>query len=213
MRWQTATHVLGSLALSSCFVSPLLGDTRSAEYYSTHHEERKKTLKRCEALILSSAQQGKDLSKEQEDTCKNAEWGRALHHDRLASQKHKQQRKDIATTLAQCYLKMANGLKNGNDYVKSDKTCKAYVRMSVYRIAPPSFLITRDLEPVLFLAPKTDGTPNWDGYPKGDKTKLIKCYRVFAQNLAKNQSYDPLDKLQKKECKEQMDAGLAPNLR
>ncbi|WP_064430253.1 hypothetical protein [Helicobacter suis] len=209
---QRFSCVLGSVALASCLVSPLMA-FKSAEYYATHDEERKSVLKKCDELAMDALQQGKNLSKEQESMCKSAEHGKALYKDRLANQKSNKRNEKIAMILSQCYLKMADGLAKGQDYIKGDRTCKAYVRMSVYRMHPPSFLITRDLEPVLFIAPKTDGEPNWDGPPKGDKTKLIKCYRVFARNLAKNHSYAPLDKTTAKECKKQMDAGLAPSLR
>ncbi len=205
--------VLGSVALASCFISPLMA-FKSAEYYATHNEERKRVLEKCDELAISALQQGKDLDQEQKTICRNAERGRALYKDRLANQKSNKRSEKIAIALSQCYLKMADGLAKGQDYIKGDRTCKAYVGMSVYQIRPnPAFLITRDLEPVLFIAPKTDKEPNWDGPPRGDKTKLIKCYRLFAQNLTKNRSYNPLGETQKRECKKQMDASLAPSLR
>ncbi len=91
---------------------------------------------------------------------------------------------------------MANGLESGVDYLKKDKTCKSYVErsitenpLSLHGSGIPHFPTTTWM--------------NWSS--EGDKIKFIRCYRLFAQNLTKNQSYEPLGKLHN-ECKDQIDA-------
>ncbi|WP_104641491.1 hypothetical protein [Helicobacter bizzozeronii] len=209
MRWQTATHVLGSLALSSCFVSPLLGDTRSAEYYSTHHEERKKTLKRCEALILSAAQQGKDLSKEQKTMCGNAERGRGLARQRAEQDPYKEIRQKVkvwSKSLAQCYTKMADGLEkgqNGQSYLKTNKQCNELVRQSLFTENSLSYfpLLGFPMN-MYFEIIYTDRKTHQYDDPKVRYPILIKCYRTFSANLLKNSSYKPLELDFRKTCRD-----------
>ncbi|WP_205589547.1 hypothetical protein, partial [Helicobacter labacensis] len=73
---QILKQVLKSTSLASLFVVCAYGE--SVEYYSTHKQEREKTLKKCEALILNAMQQGKELSKEQKSMCGNAERAQGL---------------------------------------------------------------------------------------------------------------------------------------
>ncbi|WP_141556997.1 hypothetical protein [Helicobacter suis] len=200
MKRQVIT-VLGSVALASCLVSPLMA-FKSAEYYATHNEECKRVLKKCDDLAVSALQQGKDLSKEQKSMCGNAEWGQRLYSERLrtqrakvANQKRQNARENATQILAKCYTKMANGLESGVDYLKKDKTCKSYVERSItqnplglYGSGIPHFPLTTQIT-----------------WATGDKIKLIRCYRLFAQNLAKNQSYEPLGKLHS-ECQAEINA-------
>ncbi|CCB80710.1 hypothetical protein HBZC1_17240 [Helicobacter bizzozeronii CIII-1] len=206
MRWQTATHVLGSLALSSCFVSPLLGDTRSAEYYSTHHEERKRVLKQCDNLTLSAALQGKDLNKEQKSMCRNARKGRELA-DQYAT---KQKKSSLTTMLMQCYTRMADGLEKGQDILKTDKKCRLLVRRSAflrytfsYYPLPKLYDSDSDLDDIY---PNIE-TNKYDD-PKIRHAILLKCYRTFSSQLRKYGSYYPIKTDFRHECRDALSKEL-----
>ncbi|WP_163556625.1 hypothetical protein [Helicobacter suis] len=189
---------LGSVALASCLVSPLMA-FKSAEYYATHNEERKRVLKKCDDLAVSALQQGKDLSKEQKSMCGNAERGRQLAHQRV----RKQKRNNMTMTLAQCYIKMANGLEKGQDVLKTDEKCKLLVRRSVFvsysfSLYPLPQLYDINVRGDIYADEKTHKYDN----PHTRHAVLIKCYKTFSSQLRKYGSYQPLKTDFRHECRD-----------
>ncbi|MFC3847571.1 hypothetical protein ACFOPX_03340 [Helicobacter baculiformis] len=195
---QTLKRALKSVGLAGLFATCAYA-TESAEYYSTHKQEREKVLKECDRLFPN-------LSEAQEAKCERAEEG-----NRLADQRARKQKKNSLTAmLTQCYIRMADGLEKGQDVLKTDKKCRLLVRRSAfvtYTFGYYPLPQLYDVNVVMDRYPNNKKTHKYDDL-KIRHAFLIKCYRTFSSQLRKYGSYHPLKTDFRHECMSALDVEL-----
>ncbi|AFI05504.1 hypothetical protein [Helicobacter cetorum] len=122
-----------------------------------------------------------------------------------------EQRKNIIKDLAHCYTEMASSLEKGEDYLKRDKKCKKYLYGSAGSGALQFFGTGLPIIPHPENFAKYITSMGDSRQFKVNSTQLQQCYKTFANNLLKNQSYKPLEENFLIECRNQMEAYFEQN--
>ncbi|WQS35139.1 hypothetical protein KVF10_04820 [Helicobacter pylori] len=190
------------------------GRVKSAEYYATHNKEREFMAKKCEEIYVQSLSGNKEPAQEQQVHCEQVELGENLHKKRLEKQLQKQaleQRKNIIKDLAHCYIEMANSLEKGKDYLKEDKKCKKYIYGSAGGGALQFYGTGLPIIPYPSNLAKYVSSMIDSRQFKVNSTQLQRCYKTFANNLLKHESYEPLEENFLIECRKQMEAYFHQN--